>query len=614
LRIRSRLIVLIITVSLLPLVILGLGATQVSVERLTEKVADSQARSVDQLASEIDLWLQLQASLVADQVDAFRLGRLDERKLKAFQRLAFQQLSDVNIVAIVNSDGQELVPSLFLDGEQPGALASKDVVDIARLTAFREALPITRMESERERWRASGGESRPAVVGTPYTPEGRSNPVLPVVIPDGPESPLYLAVELSMERFGQRFQRAAQDGLSVALLNAAGEVTLSTGAPIIEASKFRPFQPSTAAAEVVYTREDGNMVLGACAPVPGTGWLVAVGEPMSVITDAGDEIRNRTAFISLVAAILSLLLGLLVSGGIATRLTRVRNAALSVAEGDLGRTVKLEGASEIRDLSRAFNFMSRRLASNQSRIAEQQGEIEAFNEELKRQLVAQEERLVAANRAVLQSGRLAAVGEMGAGLAHELNNPLAGILGLVQVLQIKTPSSQLSEIEEQALRCSRIVKELLKFSPSKERAIGTQPETWGRVGIKAVVEDVCGLLRVPFGAAGIEILEAVNPAFEVRGDAEALSAALIQLLNSLRSACKGSGRLKIASTGHPGQVHIELTLSGETLDGQSDDWKAAGMGFWLARKVFADHGGELIEPNLAPDARSGTWTIRIPLV
>lgn len=613
-RIRSRLIVLIVAVSLLPLIILGLGATQVSVERLTEKVADSQARSVDQLASEIDLWLQFQASLIADQVDAFRLGRLDDRKLEAFQRLAFQQLSDVNIVAVVNADGQELVPSLFLEEDPQGALASKDAVDIGRLTAFRNALPVDRMERERERWRNDGGDARPAVVGTPYTPEGRTSPVLPVVIPDGPDTPLYLAVELSMERFGRRFERAAQDGLSVALLNASGQLTLSTGAAIVDASTFRAFQPSTAAAEIVYTRDDGMMVMGACAPVPGTGWLVAVAEPMAVITNAGDEIRNRTAFISAVAAILSLLLGLLVSGGIATRLTRVRDAALSVAEGDLGRTVRLEGASEIRDLSRAFNFMSRRLASNQSRIADQQAEIEAFNEELKRQLVAQETRLIAANRAVLQSGRLAAVGEMGAGLAHELNNPLAGILGLVQVLQMKNPSGQLSEIEEQALRCSRIVKELLKFSPSKERPLGSDRDTWGPVAVAAVLDDVCGLLRGPFAVTGIEIIETVRSESEVHGDAEALSAALIQLLNSLRSACRGSGRLDITSTDHPRQVHIDCTLTGDSIDGQSDDWKAAGMGFWLARKVFADHGGELIEPNLAPDARSGTWTIRIPLV
>lgn len=613
-RIRSRLIVLIVAVSVLPLTILGLGATQVSVERLTAKVADSQARAVDQLASEIDLWLQFQASLVADQVDAFRLGRLDDRKLEGFQRLAFQQLSDANIVAVVNSEGRELVPSLFIDAPVAGSLQSKDVVDIARLSAFRESLPIERMGSEQARWRADPAAARPVVVGTPYTPDGRTSPVLPIAVPDGPESPVFLAVELSMGRFGGRFEQAANDGLSVSLLDGGGVSALSRGAEIIEPDRFRAFQPSTAAAEVVYTSSDGVAVLGACAPVVGTGWLVVVAEPMTVITDAGDDIKDRTVFISVFAGILSLLLGLLVSGGIATRLTRVRDAALSVAEGDLGRTVRLEGSSEIRDLSRAFNFMSRRLASNQNRIADQQQEIEAFNVELQRQLEAQERRLIAANRAILQSGRLAAVGEMGAGLAHELNNPLAGILGLVQVLRIGNPSQQLAEVEEQARRCSAIVAELLKFSGTRDRSRGAPPDEWAEVDLGELMEDVTGLLRGPFLNAGIEIDCQIPRGFRVLGNAEALSAAAIQLLNSLRSACRGAGVLKVDGRKDGTDLSVDFHLSGSAVDGQSDDWKAAGMGFWLARRVFADHGGELVEPTLQQDSESGTWTIRIPVV
>jgi len=605
--------VLIVAVSVLPLTILGLGATQVSVERLTAKVADSQARAVDQLASELDLWLQFQASSVADQVDAFRLGRLDDRKLEGFQRLAFQQLSDANIVAVVNAEGRELVPSLFVETQPTGSLQSKDIVDIARLSAFRESLPIRRMASEQARWRSDADALRPAIVGTPYTPVGRTSPVLPIVVPDGPDSPVFLAVELSMDRFGGRFEQAADDGLSVSLLDGRGTPALTRGAEIIEANRFRAFQPSTAAAEVVYRSAQGVDVLGACAPVAGTGWLVVVAEPMTVITDAGDDIKDRTVYISVFAGVLSLLMGLLVSGGIATRLTRVRDAALSVAEGNLGRTVRLDGSSEIRDLSRAFNFMSRRLASNQSRIAEQQAEIEAFNAELQRQLEAQEARLIAANRAVLQSGRLAAVGEMGAGLAHELNNPLAGILGLVQVLRIQNPSQQLADIEEQARRCSGIVANLLKFSGTQDRTQEGPPDEWSAVDIGELLDDVTGLLRGPFLAAGIEIQCLVPRGLRVRGNAEALSAAVIQLLNSLRSACQGEGHLTVDGRADGSDLSIDFRLGGPAVDGQSDDWKAAGMGFWLARKVFADHGGELIEPNLKRGSESGTWTIRIPV-
>ena len=59
-RLRTRLIILIGAAAVIPLGILGLGAINVSVDRLTRKAADSQARSADQMASEIDLWLQFQ--------------------------------------------------------------------------------------------------------------------------------------------------------------------------------------------------------------------------------------------------------------------------------------------------------------------------------------------------------------------------------------------------------------------------------------------------------------------------------------------------------------------------------------------------------------------------
>jgi len=607
-------VLLIVSITILPLLILGWGAMQVSVERLTQKVADSQSRSSDQLASEIELLLELQASLIADQVDAFNLSRLDDRKLTGFQRLAFQQLSDVNIVSVVNGEGRELVPSLFLEAPSTGALSTKDVVEIQRLTEFREALPVGRMEKERSRWLANPSASRPTIVGRPYLPEGRAAPVLPVVVPADAATPLYFAVELSLDRIDARFRRAADAGLSVMLLDGGGAVALERGPALIEPDRFRVFMPSTAATEVQYTSSEGDEVFGACAPVPGTGWLVVVAEPFSVISDAGAEIFARTSYISGVAAVLSILLGLLVSGGIAERVTRVRDAALSVAEGELGRTVSLEGASEIRDLSRAFNFMSRRLASNQSRIADQQSEIAEFNEELQRQLEAQERRLTEAHRVLLQSGRLAAVGEMGAGLAHELNNPLAGILGMVQILQMNSPDDKLAEIEAQARRCSAIVAELLRFSrPQGRDAPRIEREDWTLVDLREVIADVVGLVRGPLVSGGLELECALPSGLMVRGDPEALSGAVIQLLNSLRGACGSTGSLGVSGGVVDSTIEVEFRLNSAKIDGQSDDWKASGMGFWLARQVLAEHSGNLREPKMTPGATSATWVLRLPV-
>ena len=424
-RLRTRLILLIGAASIVPLAVLGLGATNVSVEQLTKKAADSQARSADQMASEIDLWLKFQLTQISEQVDAFELAKLNDKKLTGFQKLVMQQLAAVHIVSIVNVDGAELTPSVFLPEEAAGRLAGKETVSEARFASFKASLPTESMGARFEQWsKQDRSAERPIVVGQPYIPPGRKSPVLPVVVASSPFKPMFLAVELSLDRVHARFKRAAEDGLDSALLDASGTLALEAGRGLVEADHFKIFQPDSSCEEVRYDLTDVGTVLAACAPVRGTGWMVVVAEPIEVITRAGDEIRNRTGFISVFAAILSVLFGMLFSLGVAQRVSRIRDAALSVAEGELGRTVELEGSSEVRDLSRAFNFMSRRLSANQDRLDLQKAEISAFNDELQRKLFEQKVELTEANRLLLQSSRLVAVGEMGAGMAHELNNPL----------------------------------------------------------------------------------------------------------------------------------------------------------------------------------------------
>ena len=612
-RLRTRLIILIGAAAVIPLGILGLGAINVSVDRLTRKAADSQARSADQMASEIDLWLQFQVVQVADQVDAFQLSKLNDRKLQGFQQLVFQQLSDVHIVSLVNEEGAELNPSVFVAEDAQADWPSKEPISKARFAQFKRALPADKMKVELSAWTAQEGQGeRPVVVGRPYSVDGRRGPVLPVAVPASVDRAMFLAVELALDRAAARFQRAASDGLDVALLDASGSIVLSAGRGLIEASHFGIFQPDSSCAEVRYAGADGDEVLAACAPVGGTGWMVVVAEPMQNITKAGDEIRDRTGFISVFAGVLSVLFGMLFSLGVASRVSRIRDAALAVAEGDLGRTVDLSGSREVRDLSRAFNFMSRRLSTNQERLQEQQSEIEAFNAELKRQLADQKAELTEAHRVILQSSRLVAVGEMGAGLAHELNNPLAGILGLVQVLKMKEggDAAKLDEIEAQAQRCSAIVEQLTRFGSA---AVGRAPleETdWDWVDIGELVSEVAQLVEGPMNAGGVS-LECAPPAgTRIRGDRDALASAFLQICNSIRGGCESGGVLALYGGVGGDGAEVVFELTGGKIDSTSDDWMAAGMGFWLARQVLATHGGRLVEPNEL-DGQGLKWVAKL---
>jgi signal transduction histidine kinase len=205
---------------------------------------------------------------------------------------------------------------------------------------------------------------------------------------------------------------------------------------------------------------------------------------------------------------------------------------------------------------------------------------------------------------------------MGAGLAHELNNPLAGILGMVQVVLTRNrgqpDEALLKVIEEQAQRCSQIVAHLLRFSRPEPAATDEHGQR-DRVDLREVLDEVLGLVRASFQQRGVtvDVAERSAPLF-VRGHRAQLGQGLAQLLSSLRAAAGEGNRLAIASESSGGKVELRFTIDGPAATGRADDWMASGMGFWVANRVFADHDGQLIEPTEDGASGARTWRVVLP--
>jgi hypothetical protein len=86
--------------------------------------------------------------------------------------------------------------------------------------------------------------------------------------------------------------------------------------------------------------------------------------------------------------------------------------------------------------------------------------------------------------------------------------------------------------------------------------------------------------------------------------------ALAQVVSSIRAAAPKGGKLSICGTdGDP--IGLTLVLSAPVVDIGSDDWNAAGMGLWDARRVFDDHHGRLIDPP-TPSGETVQWRVELP--
>jgi two-component system NtrC family sensor kinase len=161
------------------------------------------------------------------------------------------------------------------------------------------------------------------------------------------------------------------------------------------------------------------------------------------------DIKRRTVLIflgiALVGALISLALSYLLSRGISGSIKRLVSASEEVARGNLDTKVVIETNDELRQLADSFNDMASALKQRDQQLKE-----------------------FARNR-IMESERLALIGQLAAGVAHELNNPLQGIVAYSHLLLERTPcedsrTGSLQKIVTQADRCTEIIRGLLDFS------------------------------------------------------------------------------------------------------------------------------------------------------
>jgi two-component system NtrC family sensor kinase len=178
------------------------------------------------------------------------------------------------------------------------------------------------------------------------------------------------------------------------------------------------------------------------------------------------DLRNRVMGTFTVMAVLAVVGLLLLLSALAATITRpVRimvEATERIAGGDLSHRVAVETEDEFGHLAASFNRMTENLRAAQDNLAQWGRTLEKRVEERTRELKETQDALV-------QSEKLASLGKMAAGVAHEINNPLTSILINAHLLLEKNPADaavreSLTLIADETARCAQIVRGLLEFS------------------------------------------------------------------------------------------------------------------------------------------------------
>ncbi len=223
-----------------------------------------------------------------------------------------------------------------------------------------------------------------------------------------------------------------------------------------------------------------------------------------------------------------------------------------------------------------------------------------------------------------RADRLASLGQLSAGVAHEINNPLGLILGYTQyLLRNEANGSErledLKTIEKQTRNCKKIVEDLLNFA----RRTGT-PKT--RVNLSVAMEAVIVVLRKQLELDNIAIDTHYDRSLpDLEGDAEKLKQVFMNLLINARQAINKNGRIavRIGSDASGAQALVTVTDNGpgihEAIQEKIFDpffttkatGQGTGLGLSVSYGIIADHGGDI---QATSDGHTGSeFKVRLPL-
>ena len=270
-------------------------------------------------------------------------------------------------------------------------------------------------------------------------------------------------------------------------------------------------------------------------------------------------------------------------------------AAEAIAAGQYDRRVPDGRTREMAGLSGSLNRLTDQLLQNQERLAENIRSLDETNRVLND-----------TQRELIQVEKMASIGRLSAGIAHEIGNPLSALIGYASVLRRRGGDPALIDgIEREAGRIDRIVRGLLEYARP-----GNAPRE--RVDVNASVRRVVALLREQGRLGEVEVrldLEKDLPAIEA--NAHRLDQVFLNLMANADAAMEGQGRLTINTRSeryHPDRpVAVRRADDPPGVDyshlrrmryGAIHDPRSLGANLPVVRVVIADTGPGIPKENL----------------
>jgi signal transduction histidine kinase len=335
------------------------------------------------------------------------------------------------------------------------------------------------------------------------------------------------------------------------------------------------------------------------------------------LVDTASTSRDTFSLIFACITVAVIVLGYLLSTSIARPILRLRALSQAVAAGDLDQKTELNRPDEIGELAEAFDTMTLHLRERTDEAARLYAETVQRNTEL----AEINARLQSTQQQLVQSEKLAAVGQLTAGIVHDVKNPLTVIKGMAEALQDEPElkpyaNKELALIRESATKANQIVSDLLTFSRQSTPEMHQQD-------LKATVEAALRITAYLTRKANVHVVTALpEQSVYMTYDAQQIEQVLVNLIQNAIQAMPQGGTLRVSLSQAAGAVALAVQDTGvgippENLRRIFDPFfttkpagEGTGLGLSVSYGIIARHHGRIDVDSTV--GQGTTFTILLP--
>ncbi len=326
-----------------------------------------------------------------------------------------------------------------------------------------------------------------------------------------------------------------------------------------------------------------------------------------------------TAYVIFFVIVVSLFLGIINYKIVTHPVQALANGMEKVAGGDLDYSVPINSTDEIGVLAETFNAMIKDLK-------EAREQRERWTQTLEEEVAKKTEEIKKTQASLVQTEKLASLGRMAAGVAHEINNPLTGVVTFAHLMKKRFPpdtldSEDLDVIIEQAERCAKIIKNLLTFARAT-------PSEKGKIDINNVLARTIQLVRNQEKFHNIKFdIRMADDSFITLGDASQFQQICLNMFLNAADAMSLRGTITVATrrVDENGKPFVEIVFT-DTGSGIKDEDmpklfepffttkpvdKGTGLGLSVSHGIIKHLGGSIrVESTIG---KGTSFFVRLPL-